>query len=277
MHKANLMLSAFHRRKVRSIETLEPRRLMAGDVSVSLESGLRGGPPTIVRIQGDNASNQIRVIEQDEGVVRVQGLDGTTINGEAADLVLQSPVNRIVQTSADLGNGDDMIELLAESFISSKKFISTGNGNDVVSVVVLFDGPFVDIDTGDGDDLVVLDYSHSQSGLLRNFRIDTGRGDDFVDLRFLESGSGLFGNGASIVTTGAGDDTVQFRGRLGVDPLLLIFLDSGNDTLIGDPERTPTSFNIVAFGGKGTDTVLNASYFTTAFNSELLEFETLDD
>jgi Ca2+-binding RTX toxin-like protein len=79
------------------------------------------------------------------------------------------------------------------------------------------------------------------------------------------------------VTTGAGDDIVQIRGRLGGNTPIFIFLDSGNDTLIGDPELAPASFNIVAFGGKGTDMVINASYFTTAFNSELLEFETLDD
>ena len=121
----------------------------------------------------------------------------------------------------------------------------------------------------------MLDYSDSV--LVSNINIDTGRGDDFVDLRFRESGSFSSATGGSVVSTGAGDDIVQLRGRLGGNSPIIIFLDSGDDTLIGDPELTPTSFNLVAFGGEGTDTVINASYFTTAFNSELLEFEMLDD
>jgi hypothetical protein len=273
--KVNLMLPRNHRSLLRSIEMLESRRLMAGDVSVSLEPARPGRPPTILRIEGDNAGNQVRVIEQDEGVVRVQGLDGTTINGEAADLVLQSSANRIPLTEVNLGNGDDTIEFLAESFSASGKSISTGNGSDVVQIVAPFFAPGVRIDTGNGDDSVLLDYSQSLS--ISNINIDTGRGDDFVDLSLRESGSISSATGGSVVSTGSGDDIVQLRGRLGGDNRIVIFLDSGDDTLIGDPELTPTSFKITVFGGTGTDTVINASYFTTAFNSELLELETLAD
>lgn len=266
------MLPRNHRSLLRNIETLESRRLMAGDVSVSLEPARPGRPPTILRIEGDNAGNQVRVIEQDEGFVRIQGINGTTINGQAVDLVLQTPG---VLTSVDLGNGDDTIEFLAESTSASAKSISTGNGNDSVLIVAPFSAPGVRINTGNGDDSVLLDYS--QSLVVSNINIDTGRGDDFVDIRFRESGSFSFATGVSLVSTGAGDDTVQLSNRLGGNSPLIIYLDSGDDTLIGDPDLTPTSLNILAFGGKGTDTVINASYFTTAFNSELYEFELLDD
>ena len=57
-------------------ETLEARRFMAGNLSARYVGG-------DLRIQGDSADNQVSIFQTAAAKVRVEGHDGTTINGRA--------------------------------------------------------------------------------------------------------------------------------------------------------------------------------------------------
>lgn len=68
------MTHRFNQRRF-SIEALENRQLLAGDVQASLH-----GEGLFVR--GDAEDNQIQIVQLANGNLRVQGLDGTTVNGQ---------------------------------------------------------------------------------------------------------------------------------------------------------------------------------------------------
>ena len=59
-----------------AVESLEDRRLLAGNVLATLRAG-------DLVLRGDAADNQIQVARLTTGVYRVQGLAGTTVNGQA--------------------------------------------------------------------------------------------------------------------------------------------------------------------------------------------------
>ncbi len=165
----------------RRFETLEPRAMLAGDVTATAVDGL-------LIIEGDMEGNQLRLRSgENPGEIVVAGFpdSGTTINGQTGPQLF--PGVRAVAT--DLGAGDDVI-VLDEARVAANVFIRTGVGDDRVVLgrpdasVPPTDGPAVviggalSIMTGPGNDVV----SAVDLAVADFVAIQTGQGDDVVRL-----------------------------------------------------------------------------------------------
>jgi hypothetical protein len=248
---------------------------MAGDVLALVGPDLSGND-TLLVIKGDNEANQIRVIELAPGHARIEGINGTTINGKVADEVFSSG-SVFGGAEVCLGNGADEISY---EFTGNQQLhltrIDTGYGDDSVDVFAQGVVGFLAIDTGFGSDQVTIDLAPN-TVLLSGFSITTGLGNDSVLIRADSEGGlpHLFGFGSRIETE-QGNDVVQFEGVLagfGGGRLVTVLLGAGDDTLIGDPENTLSVFSVESLGGPGEDTVLNAAYFGPHFL--IHDFETI--
>src|SRR5262245_23973216 len=60
-----------------SVETLEGRLLLNGDVTASLQNGN-------VSVAGDTEANEILISQPSPGTIHIEGLEGTTVNGQAS-------------------------------------------------------------------------------------------------------------------------------------------------------------------------------------------------
>jgi hypothetical protein len=131
-----------------NLESLEGRKLMAGDVSVALEGQL-------LTVQGDNLGNQVVVSQNAAGTVTVSGQNGTLINGLASVRFVNPQLNAMEIRMED---GDDSVSLRGVR-LANDLFADLGNGNDLLStsaatpVVV---GGNAMIEAGAGNDAVRL-------------------------------------------------------------------------------------------------------------------------
>lgn len=239
------------------VEELDARRLLAGDVTVILtEFGYD--------LVGDNEANSIRIKKIASRQFLVQGENGTTLNGEAVDLIIDGSLGEI-----SLGGGDDSFSYdygfptLTEQAIR----LDTGNGDDQVYLRV---GGGAFIDTGNGDDTLQLDIDDAQA-FFSAFRLNTGRGNDRVRVAVANSIETSTNIRSFFLDTGAGDDVVQFRGWLG-SGFKFVALGAGDDVLIGDADAVIPYGKLAVSGGSGNDTVISAAYFGL-----LSDFENFDD
>ena len=259
------------------LESLEPRWLMAGNVTAYLALDNWGSESVLV-VEGDSQSNAIRVVEDTPGQARIEGLDGTTVNGMAADEVFSS-LETFSLAIVDLGNGHDTLTYELGGEFAGLPFhatnIYTGTGTDTVTVLAKEMTGYTAIDTGPGNDNVTFDMA--AGSLIGTLHLKTGTGDDSVFVRANTEGPPptLFGSFARIETN-QGNDTVRFEGVIAVYPIRLsVDLGSGDDTLIGDPQSDPSwPLRVSANGGKGEDAVLNSSYFDSLYS--LYGFEWID-
>jgi hypothetical protein len=297
-------------------ETLEPRLMLAGDVSAAVLGGN-------LRILGDKLDNEISITETAPGTFLVSGLDGTTINQQPAGTPFEAHdvTNNVF---IRMGDGNDTVDLHQVS-IHGNLDILTGGGNDDIEIVGAEIARNARIDSGPGDDVVNLGTSSAAQPVIaaasplptgvrikNNLDIHTGLGDDEVELADTHIGGNALvdtgaGNdtivmglasspppaataGASVVPSGdanvsighhlficagAGDDTVQVnsvRARLAVistgdgnDHLIatnsaaehaLIFLGDGDDVLDASGGGN-TVGHLHLFGGEGDDTLIN--------------------
>lgn len=236
------------------------------------------GGNTVLTIEGDHLGNEIRIIEIEDAPdhVWIEGLNGTTVNGQAVDQVVASA--HFSGALIDLGNGDDAVEyIFAVEQCSSSHFseITTGNGNDQVSVLASGDVGFLRIDTGTGSDSATLQFA--SDALVGGVQLNTGPGDDAV---FYEADNGeppIVTWGSAYIDTHSGNDLVSFGGPVwALFEHTLVLLGCGDDVLIGDPDsevHIPGPSRVDAVGGAGSDTVLNASYFGPHMTFQ--EFETV--
>ena len=176
------------------VESLETRRLLAGNVTAGLDGG------GVLVIKGDNKANDFQVIAgfSDTTVV---GLNGTTINGGASANFGGFPNLKI-----DTGNGDDKVDLIdIYGFIGQDASITTGNGSDTVIIrPASFDSSveILSIDTGNGDDFVDI----ADSAFL-DANVKLGNGNDTIKF----SGDiGFFGT--VVFDGGHGSDTIDASG-----------------------------------------------------------------
>ena len=191
------------------IESLEQRRLLSGNVTVSFDAGTN-----TVNIVGDNKANEIVLSGSlGGGTYTIAGVNGTTVNGK-------SSVTRPVvgangsNFNVSLGNGDDVVRFgsVAPAFVpftANSLRVDTGNGDDTVALAdaTLRTGGLA-VSTGNGDDTVRVEFSD----ILGGQTINTGNGDDAVS----------FGNevnvvtGASQIDAGRGFDTLAGASNLNV-------------------------------------------------------------
>lgn len=179
-----------HRRRTRTrlshSEALEVRALLTGNMTAELVGDT-------YELTGDTADNSVALyLDGDEAVL--QGLDGTTINGE--------PELRVPRTALDSadnfrargrGGNDDMFIDFTGFTWNGRAVINAGGGNDSMTVV----GGTVDTDLkvggGSGRDSLAI----RNMEVTANMQILSGEGRDTVMLNDNQVGSQLlyYGNG----------------------------------------------------------------------------------
>ena len=194
--------------------SLEEKRLLAGDVSVVENVNLY--------LRGDNLDNQIEVVVAGDEL-RINGLDGTTINGQESFVVQGASVTESGVTfegglRGHFGSGHDNVEVRDVVF-EAKSILYGGTGNDIIDVV---DSQFLDgavIQTFDGDDSVSTSGSHFE-GDFYVFTLDGRDSVSSIDTSF---------NGKSIVVTGEHSDTIHSENNHYMGDVNLILSHNGND------------------------------------------------
>jgi len=238
----------------------------AGDV-VAYLSGLFNESLIIV---GDNLGNEIRITQDTGYHVRIEGVNGTTVNG-LPSVDLSNTAEPIDYVSIDLRNGDDVVEyVFTGGYLYHRTDFTTGNGDDQVTVRIIGTSlDYLTIDTGTGNDTVTVQVAESA---IYGFYVNTGAGDDAVLIEAGNSDGGYAYLGYhGEIETEEGNDLVQFEGYFNFSfGSLFMLLGKGDDILVGDPNYN-LFFSVACLGGSGDDTVLNASYF----GYHLGEFETI--
>lgn len=241
------------------VESLESRKLMAGDVAVALEG-------SFLRIEGDALSNQIAIVQNAAGDVIVSGQTGTRINGLPAvrfvrpqleslsiemadgnDTVSIQGVRTTNDFFADLGAGDDRLTsaLANPVSIGANMFMQGGLGTDTVSLAGTAIAGDANIDGGLG----------VMNATLNGARVDgfmTMLGDDANDVITLNNSTA--GLGVSIETKG-GSDRVSITGLNAFG----LHVNTDSNGAIGVDQvtmnRVTTREDIGVFTGAGNDIV----------------------
>ena len=245
-------------KKANDYQSLEPRRLLAGNVTVVENVHLF--------IRGDGADNQFELAVNDDEL-QIVGLNGTTINRQDSYVVEGATVTASGVTfegglRAHLGPGHDELSLRDVQF-ESLSLIYGGTGDDTIDVV---DSAFIEdvlVQTYDGDDSIAA-YGSTFGDTFRAITLD---GEDSVTL----IDSAIEGN--AIVATGNqsdsihaadshflgevnlllpldGDDIVQVDNPVVGQNQLGIFLGDGDDVIHGDFTNAEIEAS-VRIGGQG--------------------------
>lgn len=223
-----------------SYESLEPRRMLAGNVRVAVNDGA-------FFVRGDTEANQIHIERglDGQGSVRVTGLEGTTVNGQD-EVLIQVEVSKGFRIN--MGAGDDFVRL-EDVNAGGITRVYGGAGNDQVSVYqATLNDAF--IQTFTGDDSVSLDSVIVNGDL----RIVTLHGDDTVGI------SGLRSFGRNFVATGTGNDSFVMKDSAIYREDLRVFTFDGDD-FVGTDNISVAGESWLATG-KGNDGV---SIFSTQF------------
>jgi hypothetical protein len=157
-------------------EQLEQRVLLAGDVTVALKSGN-------LTVTGDAnvLGNQVEIAHQGDGIYRVTGLNGTTLNKGTAT-VWNSTLPVTGSVSVDLKNGSNHLTMKGDPGqdlrVLKNLSVKTGTGNDTV----IIENPNVTgkltVSTGAGGGSVIIDGGT----VTADASIQTGVGDDQVEI-----------------------------------------------------------------------------------------------
>lgn len=255
-------------------QTLESRRLLAGDVDVFIRHD------SLV-LRGDADDNSVEIVATSVGDIVVSGKDGTTINGEAEPFVIAGAAATIERDLiARLGRGDNT--LLVDGVTIGDDFVYYGGrDDDSVGLLRTDVGDDVTIRGGRGDFNFSLDISNVGDDL----RISSFGGSStiVVDDSLIADDTSLLlhGDEAFIVVrdsvhaddvfirTGGGEDFVAVIGsELGDDTFLL--LGSGDDSLY--LEDVEFGDRVIGLAGRGDDAV-EAIDITTTRDPLLLSFE----
>jgi hypothetical protein len=179
-----------------SLESLETRRLLAGNVTAFLNAATS----TLV-IRGDNKSNDIIINPgATSNGYNITGRHGTTVNGRPSAFV--DTGGNIENLSIDMGNGDDVVDILAYAFDHGS--IVTGNGDDTVGLDLDAFASGLDIDTGNGNDSVRL----IDDQITGDLNINTGNGNDSVAFAHQVTSPGVTVSGNTHINGGRGNDVL---------------------------------------------------------------------
>lgn len=238
---------------------LEPRQLLAGDVSVAIVG-------SSLQIVGDDLANQVEVSINANNDIVVSGLD-TTVNGNASETIAatQSFENLTVLLQAgddeislrDVnsprhlsffgGDGNDQLELTG---VSADHFHLEGQlGNDSFEITDTASRGSTYFYLGDGDDAVAVNTFVSG----RNFKVFGDGGNDTFAARDLDVDRKFRLN------LGNGDDDAIVLGETEVGKSTKLRLGSGDDFVGLLPEQNDESANFENLfyvdAGDGDDTV----------------------
>jgi hypothetical protein len=201
------------------METLEDRKLMAVNVLVSAGDLI---------INGDGASDQVQLSKLTNGAVRIQGLNGTAVNGFS----------------------------YVDRFFSDDLFVNLGNGNNVLTVLNSNGGitaDLVNIKTGSGADYLAILQLH----VLDDFFADLGEGNDSVYINQMTASNRVSTSGdegINVYTRGGADIVQIYNSWSAVD--VVVILDSSltgapgfNDRLYMTSVTAQDDFWLYGFGG----------------------------
>lgn len=252
-----------------SIQALEDRSLLAGNVVASLNGGH-------LSVTGDAAANQLEVTFSNNQVV-LRGMTDTTINGSASVFVIAdntdtAPGNITILTGA----GNDTVIFSRNVKVAGHVFLDGGTDNDSLSVTGATFRQSVSIYGRGGNDTISLQNA-TVDGILR---VKGNSGDDLISLTNVTTNSGLRivgGSGADGVSlnnvttnswteikTGAGNDDITIRDS-DINGFLRVKTRQGSDILDMDGNTVDgvTAINM----GRATDFVRlrNTNTFNSAF------------
>ncbi len=142
---------------------MENRRLLAGDVAVSIQADG-------VLVQGDHRSNQIEITEGRPNQLTITGLEGTTVNGRSS-ITINLP--RRDALTVLLGRGND--ELLLHDASLADVSIKGHGGADRIFVERVVSKDDIDIRGGRGNDSIVVDSVIADEIILKG-----NKDDDFI-------------------------------------------------------------------------------------------------
>jgi hypothetical protein len=183
-------------------------------------------------VNGDGSNDQVQISQVSTGVTRIEGLNGTPINGHFVAVQMSFSNNLRV----DLGNGNNFLYMpqtaVRDGVVANSAVIKTGTGNDSIEIFQLTLRNDLTVDTGEGDDGVYLNYVIAADdvhlGGDDGINVLTRGGSDFVQIYNSTS------NGDVEVNL---DDPPGYPGT------------PGNDTLYMDNVHAVGNFWIYGFGG----------------------------
>lgn len=227
------------RKRLLGIESLEPRLLLSGNVTVRVSGQY---PLYDLKITGDSLGNQIAVsydeVQRTWTVAGIPGT-GTTVNGRQS--VTVGGVTNSVWI--DMRGGDDVVKLLSFQ-VPNELHIDLDAGNDVLEAGLTGGtnrvGGEVWIEGDDGNDVVSLANVHVGDNLW----VKLGYGSDT-----LRSWAARV-DGYFRVDGDAGNDTVQLADML-VTEDLVCWLAGGSDFFRAD--RVQVTGKLALLAGTGDD------------------------
>jgi hypothetical protein len=131
-----------------SVEMLEKREMLAGDVRVQASGG-------DLYVTGDNAANHVQLIAVSQTELRVRGIvlynQTTRLNGGTLELSIRGTLRNVF---VNMGGGDDQLDLGTGNQIPIKAtndiWIDMGSGSDWVTVRDARAGHDIIVNTGAG-------------------------------------------------------------------------------------------------------------------------------
>lgn len=286
-------------------QVLEPRKMLAGDVTATVNDGL-------LQIIGDAEGNEIIVAGRPDGTATVFAIGDTTINGSSDPFVVSTSLDDVdvqlnqgddnatiqglvlsqslrVRTNAGddttfvhhievqrfeqfAGDGNDTLEFNNVYSLGSI-LISGENNDDVVSITNMAAGTNATLQTGNGVDTVAID----NLGVKNTINLNTGDAGDQVIMtgRVYGYRANLLleqGNDSLNILPATSSETALFLRRLNIQG------GDGDDSISMDASVTSSRKTTVG-GGDGTDSIeqAGASLRNDSISSiENLQVENLD-
>jgi len=284
-------------------EQLEPRTLLAGNVSAAITGGA-------LALTGDSAGNEVQLSIVGEDLV-VSGLNGTTINGSDTFIAFAAATQTSGDVNVELGGGSDTFSIVGAVTVAGSVnvedrsgssqlgfhgvtiqgsvAVTTGRSADSISFSGATVNGSVDLRTRGGNDVI----SIFDSTIRSSTNLITRRGNDAI----VVEESALESNGK--IRTGQGADDIAFvnstvsgnlRGRTGqaadflsfdgvtVNGKTRILMSKGNDTVV--TQNTNQFDGAFYIGGKlgGGDSILTSdeSTFSNGQKSKGFDNQTVD-
>lgn len=217
--------SRTNRRTSLRVERLEARQLLAGNVVAEFNG-------ETLKVDGDDAANQVEVFRDLAGNLRVDGELGTTVTCKGAVVATPTSCNfgpsAVKDAQIKMNAGGDSLFVRDLTF-SNDLVIETHDGNDDVRLRSLSVGNNLTAKTGKGSDIVIVTEAGSGLTVGNDLTIETEEGRDQVDFRNVTSaGKNL------TVKTGQGNDAVRVLASVSAGDDAVFEGGSGFDTLTGE-------------------------------------------
>ncbi len=217
-------------------QVLEPRKLLAGDVTVSVDG-------SALIVFGDAEANQIQIVGAPDGSAIVRGLDGTTINGGSAEF---SAGANLRSAQIQLGDGNDEADIRG-LVLRNALTVRTGSGDDSTDIQHI-NVRGIEVSGNDGNDVMQFDNVFSRRSIV----IQGGDGDDTVAI------GAMAANRDGLINTGNGNDSLAID-NLGIKENMSLLLGNGDDQALIAGETYGYRGNIVLGAGDDTLSVLPAT------------------